>query len=166
MRVRLITLDPALERAAAQDVAYRDALGREDWPGLASAMQRLAAQWLPAAPAQDTRPHWGGYLVVDAESGELVGSCAFKSPPTRDGVVEIAYFTYPGSEGRGYATEMAKELLRLASRSADVRRVIAHTQPAAEASTRVLQKAGMRFVGEVMDPEDGCVWQWEAPTPS
>lgn len=46
MRIRLITLDPALERAAAQDFACRDAIYREDWPELASAVQRLAAQTL------------------------------------------------------------------------------------------------------------------------
>jgi hypothetical protein len=25
----------------------------------------------------------------------------------------------------------------------------------------VLEKVGMHFVGEVMDPDDGRVWRWE-----
>jgi RimJ/RimL family protein N-acetyltransferase len=107
--------------------------------------------------------HWEGYFAVDEATREFVGSCAFKSPPTPDGTVEIAYFVYPAFEGRGYATEMARKLIALAARSGHVRQVIAHTLPERNASTRVLTKAGMTFVGEVMDPEDGRVWRWERP---
>lgn len=160
-RVRLARLDPALERAFAHDVDYREALGKEDWPALAAAMQRLAGDALRATPAESGQLPWGGYFAVDDATGDLIGSCAFKKPPTAEGAVEIAYFTYPGFEGRGYATEMARELVRLASGSGDVRRVIAHTLPESNASTQVLQKVGMTFVGEVMDPEDGRVWQWQ-----
>ena len=71
--------------------------------------------------------HWDGYFVVDKDSREVVGSCAFKTPPTEDGTVEIAYFTYPEFEGQGYATGMARKLIELASGSAAIRRVIAHT---------------------------------------
>jgi RimJ/RimL family protein N-acetyltransferase len=42
----------------------------------------------------------------------------------------------------------------------DVRRVIAHTLAEHNASTRILEKIGMRFVYEEM--EDGiAVWLWE-----
>ena len=58
-------------------------------------------------------------------TGEVIGSCAFKAPPSEDGTVEIAYFTYPTFERRGYATAMARELIELASGSADVRRIVA-----------------------------------------
>lgn len=84
-------------------------------------------------------------------------------PPNDEGAVEIAYFTYPGFEGQGYATEMARKLIELASGSTAVRRIIAHTLPEANASTRVLERAGMTFVGEVIDPEDGRVWRWQVP---
>lgn len=56
---------------------------------------------------------------------------------------------------------MARTLVQLASGSSTVRRVIAHTLPETNASTRVLEKLGMTFVGEVMDPEDGQVWRWQ-----
>ena len=42
-----------------------------------------------------------------------------------------------------------------------VQRVIAHTLPNTNSSTRVLEKVSMNFVGEVIDPGDGRVWQWE-----
>ena len=99
--------------------------------------------------------------AVDIATRELVGSCAFKSSPTPDGNVEIAYFTYPPFEGKGYATEMARALVALALKSGVVRTIVAHTLPETNASTRVLQKTGMTFVGEVIDPDDGRVWRWE-----
>jgi RimJ/RimL family protein N-acetyltransferase len=102
--------------------------------------------------------------VVDEATREVVGSCAFKTPPADDGSVEIAYFTYPGFEGRGYATAMASKLIDLASRSAAVRQIVAHTLPETNASTRVLEKVGMTFAGEVMDPHDGRVWRWQVQT--
>ena len=50
---------------------------------------------------------------------------------------------------------MATKLIRLAAASLVVRRVIAHTLPQPNASTRVLERVGMAQVGEVMDPDDG-----------
>ena len=107
------------------------------------------------------RAPWGGYLVVDAGSGQLVGTCGFKGEPSDEGVVEIAYSTFPPFEGGGYATAMARHLTALAEASPVVHRVIAHTLPQPNASTQVLTRIGMRFMGEVWDPEDGRVWQWE-----
>jgi ribosomal-protein-alanine N-acetyltransferase len=126
-----------------------------------AAVHRIVGRTLTSPPATVDEPHWGGYCVVDRDTHEVVGSCAFKTPPSDDGVAETAYFTYPGFEGRGYATTMARELVELASKSAAVRRVIAHTLPEKNASTRVLERVGMTFVGEVMDPEDGRVWRWQ-----
>ena len=58
-----------------------------------------------------------GYFVVDEDTREVVGSCAFKGPPAADGIVEIAYFTYLGSR-RGYATAMATKQIRAGERLA------------------------------------------------
>jgi ribosomal-protein-alanine N-acetyltransferase len=108
----------------------------------------------------ETPSHWFGYLVVEGESQELIGTCSFKGPPV-DGAVEIAYFTFPGFEGRGIGTAMARFLLERARTLPGVKRIIAHTAPEKNASTWILEKIGMQFVGEVNDPEDGLVWLWE-----
>ena len=165
MAVQLIRLDPAIEEELANDEEHNEALVQEDWSRMAAAAQRVVGRTLVAAPTSIDELRWEGYFVIDEDTLEVVGSCAFKGPPTDEGVVEIAYFTYPAFEGRGYATEMARKLLELAGGSADVRQVIAHTLQETNASTRVLEKVGMTFVGEVMDPEDGLVWKWQtAPT--
>ncbi len=104
---------------------------------------------------------WGGYLSVDETSDLVVGSCAFKGPPTAHGTVEIAYYTFGPYEGQGYAKGMARALISVAHSSPLVRHVIAHTLPERNASTSVLRSVGMRFVGDVWDPDDGPVWRWQ-----
>lgn len=105
-------------------------------------------------------PKWFGYLAVDNKSKQIVGTCAFKGAPTIEKTVEIAYFTFPEFEGKGYATAMASMLIQTARSNPEVAGVIAHTLPETNASTSILQKVGMKYVGEVIDPEDGRVWRW------
>ena len=104
---------------------------------------------------------WGGYLAVDPGTETVIGTCGFRTGPTDDGVIEIAYYTFPEYEGQGFATAMAARLKALAQQSPSVRRIIAHTLPERNPSTRILEKIGMRLIGEVDDPEDGIVWRWE-----
>ncbi|MEQ1515951.1 MAG: GNAT family N-acetyltransferase [Usitatibacteraceae bacterium] len=102
---------------------------------------------------------WIGYLAV--EGTEFIGGCGFAGP-ARCGEVEIAYFTFPGKEGRGVATEMARELIRISRNAATQAgiRFIAHTLPEESASTSVLRKLGFSLEGAVLHPEDGTVWKW------
>lgn len=100
---------------------------------------------------------WTGYLAE--EEGQFVGTCAFKTPP-QSGQVEIAYFTFPGHEGRGVATRMAEHLIRIA-RQEGMRRIVAQTLPEPGPSTAILRKLGFRRAGELIHPEDGLVWEWE-----
>ena len=159
--VQLVRLEPAVEKKLGEDPAYTEALVQDDWPEVANVVHRLVGRTLAVQPVSVDELHWDGYFVVDEASREIVGSCAFKAPPTDEGTVEIAYFTYPGFEGRGYATGMAKKLIELASCSTAVRQVVAHTLPEENASTSVLERVGMSFMGEVTDPEDGRVWRWQ-----
>jgi len=160
-QLQLVQLECSAEKAIAADPDYQQAVAEENWGRLAHAVLRIVGRTITAAPAGLDQHHWGSYLAVDAESREIVGSCLFKTPPTAERSVEIAYHTYPEFEGRGYATEMARNLVELARGSTAVHRVIAHTLPETNASTRVLEKAGMDFVGEVIDPDDGRVWRWQ-----
>lgn len=159
--VQLVRLSPANEERLANNTQLTDALVNSDWARVAEVVHRLIGRTLVAEPESINELHWGGYVVVDEHTLEVVGSCAFKAPPTGDGTVEIAYFTYPGFEGRGYATAMATRLIALASDSNAVRRIIAHTLPETSASTAILAKVGMTLTGEVDDPGDGKVWRWQ-----
>src|SRR5678816_2044541 len=81
----------------------------ESLSGLASQIVEATTQLYSAVGYE---PPWIGYLAV--ENGSCVGSCAFKSPP-KNNRVEIAYFTFPGHESRGVATQMASALIRIAT---------------------------------------------------
>ncbi len=105
-------------------------------------------------------PPWIGYLALADD--ELVGTCGFKSPP-RDGRVEIAYFTFLPFEGRGIATAMAAELVRLAHGHPESPQVFAQTLPQRNASHRVLERLGFRHTATLEHADDGVVWEWELP---
>ena len=102
-------------------------------------------------------PPWIGYLAI--EGGVCIGTCAFKCAPG-EGRVELAYFTFPGHEGRGLATRMCRELVTLARMAQPGIVITAQTPPEHNASTRVLEKAGFRLDTELDHPEDGRVWEW------
>ena len=140
--MKLVVIDEQL--AGTPPIAESELL-----TGLCTALFRLYPAAQPPLP-------WAGYLAE--EEGAYVGTCAFKSVPA-EGKVEIAYFTFPGHEGRGVATRMAQRLVALATRP-EVTQVSAQTLPEKNASTRILEKLGFRFVGPVMHPEDGEVWEW------
>ena len=122
----------------------------------------VSADWLARLHALTSADPWTlGFSLVHRNSDTVVGSAGFKGPPEADGVVEIAYGVHPDHQGKGYATEAAQALTAYAFSSGKVRLVRAHTLPLPNASTRVLSKCGFRYVGEVIDPEDGLVWRWE-----
>jgi [ribosomal protein S5]-alanine N-acetyltransferase len=88
-----------------------------------------------------------------------VGTSGYKGKP-RGGRVEIAYFTFPEFEGRGYASAMAERLLEIARAHDSSVAVAAQTLPERNASHRILEKHGFRHVDTIDHPEDGMVWEW------
>jgi RimJ/RimL family protein N-acetyltransferase len=155
--VRLIPIDVALSdtlRAGAFERRTGATLPDPD------VVQHLVDQTLVRLP--DARAPWCAYLAVDADSAQVVATCAFKSAPS-EGAVEIAYWTFEPFEGRGYAKAMAAALVAVASEAPEVATVVAHTLPEPNASPRVLTATGFTFAGDVIDPEDGPVWRWTRP---
>jgi GNAT superfamily N-acetyltransferase len=155
--IGLVAIDRAVAREAADAKAAFVTAHALVTEGVRDLMAGVVG--MTPAPMLD-HGEWGGFFVFDRASRQVVGTCAFKAPPDGEGAVEIAYYTFPAFEGRSYATAMARELAGRAGASADVRTILAHTLAELNASTRVLERAGFRFVGEVIDPEDGAVWRW------
>jgi len=122
--------------------------------------EQLASVIGMTPPAMLDAGDWGTFFALERETRRIVGACGFKAPPNSDGVVEIAYFTFPSFEGHGYATGMANALVVQALSSIEVGEVIAHTLPQENASTRVLERCAFQRVDERMDPQDGPVWRW------
>ncbi len=81
--------------------------------------------------------------------------------PDDSGTIEIGYEIAAEYWNRGLATEAAQGMVDYAFSHEEVRAVIAHTLAQRNASNRVLQKVGMKFIAEVDDPEEGKIWRWQ-----
>jgi len=131
----------------------------EDWPRYPAAypqlLERLEQQPLLALTG------WWLYLFVNPEERALVGCGGFRNPPDARGVVEVGCEIAPAHRGRGYAAEAAGGLIRYAFTRPEVVAVQALAEPARGACSRVLEKAGMRLLGEQRDPREGLVWCWQ-----
>jgi RimJ/RimL family protein N-acetyltransferase len=108
----------------------------------------LVAAGMIVAAAQEGRDlgPFTSFLIVRRADGAVVGDCGFHGPPDQRGAVLIGYGVAESARGRGYATEAVEALISFAHLQYGVRKVIADTTRANQASVRVLQKAGMRHV--------------------
>ncbi|HKQ36959.1 MAG TPA: GNAT family N-acetyltransferase [Verrucomicrobiae bacterium] len=112
--------------------------------------------------AKQSDPWQFGFGIIHRIDNVLMGMCGFPGPPNADGLVEIAYGIAPRYQGRGYATEAARALIRFALSDARVTKICAHTLPESNASTRVLEKCGFKKISETVDSENNQpVWRWE-----
>jgi RimJ/RimL family protein N-acetyltransferase len=103
---------------------------------------------------------WWMYLFIHAKDKVLIGSGGFKGRPDRSGMVEIGYQIVPVYRNRGFATEASRGFIDYAFSHPQVKWVDAHTLAERNASTRVIEKVGMKYMGVVHDPADGTIWHW------
>ncbi len=142
----------------AQSSGMRPANGLRDF----IVSDDVSPEWLAALESATGADPWQyGFGVVHLESGMVIGSAGFTGPPDAEGTVEIAYGIVPDFQNRGYATETADALVKWAGKNGRVAVVCAHTLPERNASTRVLEKCGFRYVSEFTHPTDGLIWRWE-----
>mgnify|MGYP003880446753 CR=1 FL=1 len=99
---------------------------------------------------------WGAWFVIEKESDTVIGDMGFKGKPDSEKTVEIGYGIVPSKQGKGYATEAAKELIQWAFSSGNVNRVVAECLENNIPSIRVLEKLGMERVGL-----EGNMIKWE-----
>jgi ribosomal-protein-alanine N-acetyltransferase len=104
---------------------------------------------------------WEGYFFIHPQESVLVGNGGFKGKPNDLGIVEIGYEIATEYRNRGFATEAVQGLIDYAFAHEDVQAVNAHTLGHTNASNRVLQKVGMRFMSEVAHSQLGTIWLWQ-----
>lgn len=143
-------------------------LAFEDRPGLAGRLGATVPEDWPnpdlfeALPffieALTEMPELASWLVLAVERAQrvLVGSGGFVGLPDRDGSVELGFGVVPAFQGRGYATEIGREMVVRAFEDATVRQVVARCRPDNAASVCVLERLGFVQCGE----DDGhLVWR-------
>ncbi len=94
--------------------------------------------------------HWerqgiGRWAVEHKESAKLIGFAGIR---LLEGTPEVVYLLDKPYWGQGLATEIGAACLDFGFRVREYERIVAVTKPPNVASQRVLQKLGMKYVGE------------------
>ena len=91
-----------------------------------------------------------GYaMLMFTRGGNFVGGIGFHVHGASTRYFEIGYWCRSAMAGRGYTTEAAKALLRLAFAAPDVHRVEIRCDARNRASERVIRKCGLRLEGRL-----------------
>lgn len=143
-RLDLHAVDEAEARRVRDRVPDADDRWAPDYP-FDGDLAGLGA-FLSATEHRGEQRPFGYYQVRLRADGVAIGGIGFKGAP-EDGAVEIGYGLVPSARGRGYATEAAGAMVRLAA-SLGVTTVRADTDADNVASQRVLEKNGFRLVRE------------------
>lgn len=108
-------------------------------------------EWLAKAIAHHQKHGFSFCSVFEKESNQLIGQAGLQYLAYDDQQpdIEIGYRLKKQSWGKGYATELTKALIVWGFNNLSVDKLVAVINPANEKSRRVLEKAGMLYVGEI-----------------
>lgn len=101
---------------------------------------------------------WVGYFAL--VNNQIVGSCGFKNQPGNEQKVEIAYVTIPEFEGKGYASEMCRQLVQISLNNNSSVLITAQTLKTNIPSHKILLKNHFIQTGIIIDDEYGEIMEW------
>ncbi len=146
---RLVLREVTGEDVAAVLEGCRPAEWAEDFPSDGDrVIARVLAKY--GLPADDVGRRFGHRLVVERESGLVVGGVGFFGPP-QGGEVEIGYGIVPSRQRRGYATETVRAMVANVIDLEGVQVVTANVDLDNVASIRVLEKSGLTLTGQTSE---------------
>lgn len=123
-------------------------------------LERLIHHILNSNGYSERKAPWLGYFAQVGD--DYVGSCGFKSKPF-DGRVEIAYETFEAFRQKGYATEMCRQLNKIAA--IEKIQVFALTTIGNTTSERVLENNHFKKVLQRRDHDGTLVNEWHSQEP-
>lgn len=144
LRLRRLTPgDAAFVLRLVNERAFREHIGDKNLHTLDDARRFLAeGSW-----TRQSRPGYGQFLIEDRQSGAALGVCGLLYRDELE-LSDVGYALVPEARGHGYAAEAAAAVLEYARCELGVADVAALVSPGNAASIRVLEKLGMRLVGE------------------
>jgi RimJ/RimL family protein N-acetyltransferase len=120
------------------------------WPHPTRPTREDIARQLGHMSAHWRRHGFGLWLLRDRATGVVVGRGGLEfTRATGTDEVELAWMIAPGRWGEGLATELAHHSVKRAFADLHLDHVIALTLPGNRASRRVMEKAGLRHVGDI-----------------
>lgn len=93
-----------------------------------------------------SHPGLGIWAAVNKSKGEFIGWVALKDLDNSE-YIEVGYRLLKEHWGKGYATDATKALINYGFNKLDLDKITAVALPENKASTNVMQKAGMKYVG-------------------
>ena len=117
------------------------------WNSAPPADLAVADEWAAYLEGMQRRLGYAQWHVSERAGDRLVGIAGLQ-PLDGGPEVEITYALEPSAWGAGYATEAGAAALEYAFAEADLARVVGIAKPQNATSVRVLEKLGMRSLGE------------------
>jgi RimJ/RimL family protein N-acetyltransferase len=144
-RLRLLQLDATQARNLLEGRADSDRPWMAGYPIDGTLV--AAEAFLRTVDAGIDPGPYGMYQLIRQGDSLVVGDIGFHAPPDSSGTVTVGYGLAAEARGQGYATEALKAIIGWAIRQPDVRWVEADAAHGNVPSQRVMERAGMRFIG-------------------
>ena len=91
---------------------------------------------------------FGVWVIIERDTGSVVGDIGFLGPPDAAGAIEVGYSVIPNRRRRGYATEAASVIIDWALSQPSVQVVVAGCDDDNLPSIRTLEGLGFQQTGE------------------
>ena len=132
--------------------------------GVATSREAIADKFLPYAMSYYEHEHLGFWAIVEKQSQDFIG-WIFLRPEVdfellqqlnfaEPDAVELGYRIRQPSWGKGYTTEAARALIDKSFSESAIAKIVAWALTENRASTRVMEKAGLRLQQEYLVTAD------------
>ena len=112
--------------------------------------------------SHEESPVFTRWMIELRESDDVIGDIYLSKDAELQGTTEIGYVIHPDYAGNGYATEAAREALRIGFSEWGVHRIYARVDEDNTGSTRVCQHLGMRLEARLIENDRrGDKWSTE-----
>jgi RimJ/RimL family protein N-acetyltransferase len=145
-RLDLMLLDPDGARELSEGRMHNRNPWADGYP-LGSTLLRAE---LTSAAAALRRPlgAFGTYQLIRRADGHVIGDVGFMGPPDETGAVSVGCAITEDAREQGYATEALTALLEWVRGQSGLTCVLADTTRSNLASQRLLERVGLRRIGE------------------
>jgi RimJ/RimL family protein N-acetyltransferase len=165
-RVRIVHLSPeALAALADADLETATALTGLPLTPYTVSDERVGVWRRRAGQVLDTPADqpWVTGMLVDDDTGAVVGGAGFHAAPDADGMVEVGYGIDPEFRRRGYARAALLLMIERARSDPSARVFRVTVSPDNTASLGLVAQLPFVEVGEQWDDEDGLETIFELP---